>query len=747
MERHATRESEIDTILRERVLVDLYTVVRQSVMLGQSNYSLKAVEELYGKRNDHSSVKGGDESILRFEEWLALQRLGKLDNTILEDLEQYNEADCKSAYALRGWLLDLKQEAEQQFKIDIPFFVGPAPEIEKDYSGDHADLKRALRDRIGADFDPEDAKSDDPRLPYFLAPQLLEYHWRERKPVLWQFHKRSETYHDDPEQLIDDSECLLNVRCSHAEPKIGKAGPTGTIIETYEFPTQLFKSKPGAFCFSAATKDKIGTLLDTSVGTQQDQVRIERGKKFQRAVVGDAIIVRDDHPNKAIRDALTAFAIELLTCNGAPTIYRGAFDLLRAAAPRFRSRRTKVQPDVVTANALVDLVRDLDNSYLFIQGPPGSGKTYQGAHLAIALIDAGYKVAVSANSHQAIHNLLDAVEKAALDNNGFRFRGYKKCTEGESRTEYFGRNVTSTTDNLGTLDIDLYAGTPSALSHASMRQKVDFLLIDEAGQVALPTVIAATMSARSVILLGDPAQLPQVAHGRHPMNVGASVLDRLLAEADGPVTPERGVLLEQTRRMHPDICRYISTIMYRDRLASMPGLEKQCVSSDGQSGAGLRFLPVAHRNNRSRSIEEATRIADEVELLLKGSVTDAYDMTRQMTPADIIVVTPYNAQVDCIARELRRRGAWAAVEVGTVDKFQGQEAFVVFFSTAASSAEDAARGLDFIFNLNRLNVAISRARALSVIVGSPDLLLSECSSVKQMRQLNAVLYFHELAKG
>jgi uncharacterized protein len=195
--------------------------------------------------------------------------------------------------------------------------------------------------------------------------------------------------------------------------------------------------------------------------------------------------------------------------------------------------------------------------------------------------------------------------------------------------------------------------------------------------------------------------------------------------------------------MHPDICQYISTIMYSGRLKSLPRLELQRVESAGESGSGLRFLPVEHTHNRSHSVEEAIRIADEIELLLKGSVTDEHAQTRRLLPTDIIVVTPYNAQVDCVAQELRNRATCTGVNVGTVDKFQGQEAHVVFFSTAASSANDAPRGLDFIFNLNRLNVAISRARALAIMVSSPGLLGSECSSLKQMRELNAAFYFGE----
>lgn len=290
--------------------------------------------------------------------------------------------------------------------------------------------------------------------------------------------------------------------------------------------------------------------------------------------------------------------------------------------------------------------------------------------------------------------------------------------------------------------MQLVAGTAWAFGPEAMDQRLDVLFIDEAGQVALPHAIAVMTAAKNTVLLGDPLQLAQVSHTQHPGDLGASVLEHLLDRDLRPVAPQRGVLLTDSYRMHPDVCRFISELLYEGRLQSAPGRERQTVHSSGLGGTGLRYLPVEHAGNAQRSDEEAQRIADEIALLLQGTVTDVHGATRAFTAADVIVVTPYNAQVRMIRQALDRRG-FGDVEVGTVDKFQGREAYVVFFSTAASSPEEAPRGMGFVFDRQRFNVAISRARALAVLVGSPALLVHQVRSVEAVQVANGVCRFIE----
>jgi len=395
-------------------------------------------------------------------------------------------------------------------------------------------------------------------------------------------------------------------------------------------------------------------------------------------------------------------------------------------------------------------------------------------------------VGVTSNSHKAIHNLLDEVVKHAAP-----FVGLKKCTEDKPETEYRGKFIANSDKLDDFLDpsVQLIAGTSWLFADARFDQTLDYLFIDEAGQVALANALAVALSARRVVLLGDPLQLAQVSQAVHPGTSGSSVLEHLLG-TDATIPPDRGLFLEHTWRMHPDVCRFISEVVYDGRLESAPECANRGISTgvrqlaaalegggaasvtasgdaardpsprergeggpkgrrrgsdEGLSGTGLRFIAMEHEGNSQSSPEEANRIADEIERLLQQTVTDEKCVTRPIQQTDIMVVAPYNAQVRCVLDVLRKRG-FAGVPVGTVDKFQGRQAEVVFFSMATSSGDDLPRDIDFLFSRNRLNVAISRARCLAVVVASPRLLDVACRTPEQMQLVNALCRFVEMAE-
>jgi uncharacterized protein len=247
-------------------------------------------------------------------------------------------------------------------------------------------------------------------------------------------------------------------------------------------------------------------------------------------------------------------------------------------------------------------------------------------------------------------------------------------------------------------------------------------------------------SARSLILLGDPLQLAQVSQGVHPDGAGSSVLEHLLGE-HGTVPPELGIFLDRTRRMHPDVCRFVSEVVYESRLEAIDECARQRIDAPGAlNGTGVRFIEAEHAGNTRASAEEAELIGAAIEDLQHGTVTEADGCTRTLRPEDIMVVTPYNAQVRCLTARVP-----AGVRIGTVDKFQGQEAYVVFFSMATSSSGEVPRNVEFLYSRNRLNVAVSRARCLAVLVCSPRLLDLKPGSVEQARLVNALCRFVELA--
>jgi ATP-dependent exoDNAse (exonuclease V) alpha subunit len=372
-----------------------------------------------------------------------------------------------------------------------------------------------------------------------------------------------------------------------------------------------------------------------------------------------------------------------------------------------------------------------------VQGPPGSGKTWNGARMAIALMKAGQRVGITALSHKAIHKFLEDLEEAAHEQ-GYRFRGMKKCGKDPGTKFESPRDLVENTDDNGAMldpELQLLAGTSFLFSREELDQHVDTLFIDEGGQFALADAMAVGTATRNLVLLGDPNQLPQVSQGAHPPGANASVLSHLLGENE-TVPPEMGIFLEHTWRMRPEVNAYISETFYEGRMEP----SKVCWERSVADGAGLRFVEVDHDGNRTQSSEEAQFVRDEIERLLGTPYRDE-DGERTLEPKDVIVVAPYNAHVRCLRQHILDE----RIRIGTVDKFQGQQAAVVLFSMASSSGEDVPRGLDFLFSRNRLNVAVSRAKCLSYVVASPRLLEVRCRTIEQMRLVNALCRFVEFA--
>jgi superfamily I DNA and/or RNA helicase len=371
-----------------------------------------------------------------------------------------------------------------------------------------------------------------------------------------------------------------------------------------------------------------------------------------------------------------------------------------------------------------------------VQGPPGTGKTFRGARMIVAALNAGKRVGITAPSHAAIQNLLAAVELRARED-GIIFDGVYKG-------EGYSGDIDIAKSNKDVLpEHQLVAGTAWLLAREEHREAFDLVFVDEAGQYSLADAVAVATAANSLVLLGDPQQLPQVTQAAHPGGSGASVLEHLLA-GDATIPPERGVLLTETWRMHPDVCAFVSERSYDGRLQSRDACGVRRVDAAGAlTGAGLRTLAVVHEGRSQASPEEALAIGEACATLLTGAtVTDDEGETRPLQPTDIMVVAPYNLAVKAI-----RDRVPSGVRVGTVDRFQGQQATVVFYAMTCSSGADVPRGLDFLFSANRLNVAVSRAQCLAVLVHNPRLLDADCPSIEQMALVDGACRFVELAPG
>jgi uncharacterized protein len=287
-------------------------------------------------------------------------------------------------------------------------------------------------------------------------------------------------------------------------------------------------------------------------------------------------------------------------------------------------------------------------------------------------------------------------------------------------------------------DLDLVAGTAWLWARAELARSVDVLFVDEAGQLSLADVLATAHAAGTLALLGDPQQLAQPSGVAPPPGAGASALEHVLGE-HATMPPAAGLLLDKTWRMHPRLCQFTSDTFYDGRLTAEPGLERQEILGDGLlRGAGLRVVEVPHQGNTNASPEEAGQVAFLVRELLGCRWRDRDGAERPVGPADILVITPYNAQVRAIREALAASGGPDGVQVGTVDKFQGRQGAVAIYSMATSSAQDAPRGLEFLYDPRRLNVATSRARALAIVVASPRLVQAACATPRQMSLVNAL---------
>jgi uncharacterized protein len=745
MGRYGTREDAVDSLFRERVLVDLYRVVEQSMQISRPSYSLKQVEDFYDQDRE-AEVKQAGDSVLMFEQWRE-----DGDRSLLEKIEAYNKEDCESTLRLHEWLLDRREECEQSFSTAIPW---RSPGEAEDTSEEDEDENAALIEGLltGVPEDPEQHSPEDSQR--WLLAQLLAYHRREARPGWWEFFARLQR--TELELIEQDSESLGGMsRSGDPEPL---PPPARSSLQRFSFPAQEHKIGVGKF------KDPGSCGIDPETGESDKnpkslevvEVRDTDGEltlklsaarlaEDQRALIPGGPIQTDPQ-----RGALRALAAEVAeTGLDGVSRFRCGVDILRrtphTSAVTFGE---SLHGDAGDLNHLKGVVLGLTDSYLFIECPPGSGKTYTGAQLILELIESGRRVGVTANSHKAINNLLGKVEAEALAAK-ISLRGLKKSGGGENDytsevPEPLITNSKRNEDFAGGEGPDLLAGTAWLWCREEMRSSVDYLVIDEAGQISLADAIALSTAAQNMVLLGDPLQLAQVSQGAQPPGAGVSVLEHLLGE-DGTIPPQSGVFLEETRRMHPDVCEFVSRAIYESRLRSEENCALQGIEAGGDlTGTGVRMLAVPHEGNTRQSIEEAEAIAEQIASLSGANFTGRDGETTELNQAQIMVVTPYNAQVRCLRGCFEERGL-NDVAVGTVDKFQGQQAAVVFFSMATSSGDEIPRNVEFLYSRNRLNVAVSRAQCLAVLVASPELMRIACKTVEQMRLVNALCLFEEMA--
>jgi uncharacterized protein len=840
--RYATRETELDTILRAELFVDLHTIVRHSLRASVESYSIKELERFYGLDREQDlraatlsrraiewaiemreelpidaahALGGGAPRATRAparpQLELALdaqlpaaaaavpraetaheggragadesaeQRAQRLAEHVAA-VERYNRDDCVSARELRDWLERLRAQAEREYGVELPRPELASGAASEDIAATAEETQRVMGELLaGVPLDPEQRTKEQQAR--WLMAHLLEWHRREDKAAWWEYFRLRDLPLDDYET---ERAALAGLTF------VATVGGTNTRpIQRYSFPTQDHDIRKGDYaCLPLANHD-LGEVVGVDVAAhtidlhhygryaaeRPERIFVHRNVRpgtkpdvlleIGRWIAAHGVDAPGEH--RAARDLLlkrpprlVQGSVGLRHADGggiAPAAARSpeagaqviAFGAARSAreqriAARIGTRNNDVDPEVLDAQRLAF---ELDRGVLPIQGPPGTGKTFTGAHMILELVKGGKRIGVSAVSHEAIRTLLRAVCDLAEQQQLAGFKCLHKGNPKEGNPEAI-HAIDSNTRIAELFLHDTYSllgGTAWLWARPEFRDSVDVLFIDEAGQMSLADVLAVSVAGKSVVLLGDPQQLEQPQQASHPPGTQASALEHLLGGAK-TIPPERGLFLHQTRRLHPEICAFTAEAFYENRLTSAPGLERQALlaargsAAERFGSAGLVYVPVEHAGNQARAEVEVDAVAAIAAALTSGDVVwrDRDGDEAPLTRADLMVVAPYNAQVTALSAALRD------VRIGTVDKFQGQQAPVVIVSLTTSAPEDAPRGMDFLYSANRLNVATSRARGLCILVGNPRLFEPDCRTPQQMRLANAFCRYRELAR-
>ena len=719
--RHATRENEVDRLLRADKFIDLYAVVRQGLIASVESYSIKCLEPFYGYDRD-AELTEARHGLQRLERTLEL---GAAD-VLAEDqdiVRIYNRDDCISTLMLRDWLETLRQQM-----VDAGHDM-PRPDLKDGAASETAEERSEtvgrVFDRLVANL-PDSDRDQNEQARWLLA-YLLDYFRREDKCVWWEYFRMQDLL---PDEVLIERTALSGLEFVEEIPPPPRAR---SVFHRYRFPPQEGQLRAGDDLVEV-NGENIGTVAEFDLTSGIVDIK-KRGNA--KDVHPADVFVFNRVRAKPLPESLLAFADAVSQQEVTDPPQNACYALLSKQKPKLKTSQLPMTGEIV--DVAIRLAKDLDRSVLPIQGPPGAGKTYLGSHMIAALAADGHKVGVTAVSHKVITNLLEAVVENCNS-------GVTVAQKPRDATDVLpdGINVLKNTDAaVAAVESGcVVGGTAWLWASEAMEDQLDYLFIDEAGQMSLAIALAAGRAAKNIVLLGDPQQLEQPQQGTHPEGAEIAALNHLL-NGRQTISRDRGLFIDQTWRLNPAICEFTSEQFYEGRLTSRPGLECQIVNGNSEfTGCGLRYVPVEHDGNQNQSVEEVEVIVGIFDQLLDGNHTwiNQKGEVKTLTLKNILVVAPYNAQVATLQNRLP-----TDAKVGTVDKFQGQEAAIVIYSMTSSSAEDAPRGMSFLYSPNRLNVATSRARCLVILVGCSMLFQPECATPEQMKLANAFCRYLELA--
>jgi predicted RecB family nuclease len=727
MGRYATREEEIDRMLRAKLFVDLYHIIRHSLRASVESYSIKRLEPFYAFQRA-APLADANAALADLQANLELDDVPSISDEIKATVRAYNEDDCRSASTLHDWLETQRTKLIAD-GVDVP---RPQPDdgTPNEKITDWLIKINALIGRLTIDIPADPAERNEEQQARWILANVVDWHRREDKAVWWEYFRLADL---SAEELQEERAGLSGLVFIDTIGGTAKAP-----IHRYRFPPQESEIRGGEELrnVGGAKLGKVEAIsfADNTVDIKkrQDTAGLHPQAVFAHSYVGGQVMA----------DALVRIgeyvADHSLVGDGP---YRAARDLLLKERPHVGGEPLHREGET-TVEAAVRLCARLAGGILPIQGPPGAGKTFTGARMICELARRGKKIGITANSHKVIRNLINATIKAA-DELRIQLQCCQKADEVEDpqhRLSFARSNEELFAALRG--DASVGGGTAWLWSRPDAVETVDVLFVDEAAQMSLANVLAVSQAGKTVVLIGDPQQLDQPTQGSHPDGTDVSALDHILGGAR-TIAEDKGLFLEETWRLHPRISAYTSELFYDGKLRARDGLERQVIKGfDPLNASGLYLLAVTHTGNQNSSPEEAQAVGRLVKAILASNATwvDRDGQEKPITLDDTLIITPYNAQVFEIEQCL------PGARVGTVDKFQGQEAPIAIYSTATSSHADAPRGMEFLYSLNRLNVATSRAKCVSILVGSPQIFEAECRTPRQIQLANAFCRYLEMAK-
>jgi uncharacterized protein len=713
--------AELGALLRAQAFVDLFRVVRQGLVVGGRSYGLKDIERLIPPGPARPSKRTGPlteggESVAQFDRWLSApdSRDPRRSKT-LRLIRDYNEQDCRSTWDLAIFLRSVQRE------LDVtPTRVATAAEPSKKDA--LSSLPRSRR--------PDPAKLRESDRIQLLTQDLEQFFQRERRATWWSYFEKLGL---GDEEAFDHLEVLHAVR------------PTSTAnVYSYD-PAQPFKLKEGDCCIPlsvARTKDFPNPWVDPILIEAIDRagglitLKPKKPGATEMPAATDTLIGIDKAMSRMGQDLRDRFA-EILANPSSRRAVLGK--LLGRRPPKCLSAAFAMPAWEDRKDKLLPLLLKMKSEVLAIQGPPGCGKTSLGGQLVAGLLAMGKRVAITSNSHRAIDLLLERALDEAIASET-RFAAVKLKWDAKTGTTRLGRHLLEITP------AKLYqrregpvvvGATCLDLAKRPFAAEFDYLFVDEASQVSLSYLVAVHGVATNIVLLGDQMQLGQPLRATHPGESGLSALEYYSASCP-TLTPPKGLFLPDSFRLTPEISRFVSDLYYQSRLRSHPiAAQRKLSGIPGlEASRGVVHLPATHEGNRQSSPEEVELIVKAIENLLRnGRFTDADGSERGLRIEDILVVAPYNHQVHLLKGALLKAG-YPGARVGTVDLFQGQQAPVVIVSICNSADQEADRGTEFLLDPRRMNVALSRAQVLSIVVGHPELAFKRTRSLRELRVIN-----------